>query len=128
MKSNVAVEQLVAKWVTAQLSGNADTLEQMTTDDFTVIGPRGFILGKQEWLVGYKSGDLKFDSLDWSESKVRMYIDSAIVTGHDKQRVVYQGQPQVMDLRAMLVFVKQHDEWRLAGAQFSPIANPPGAR
>jgi uncharacterized protein (TIGR02246 family) len=125
VESNATVEQLVSKWAAAQLAGDAGTLEQMITDDFTVIGPRGFILGKQEWLAGFITGDLKFESLDWSESKVRMFGDSAIVTGRDKQRVTYQGQPQAMDLRAMLVFVKQRDEWRLAAAQFSPIAGPP---
>jgi uncharacterized protein (TIGR02246 family) len=119
------VEQLVQTWVAAQLADDAGALEQMVTDDFTVIGPRGFILGKREWLAGYKSGDLKFESLDWSEAKVRTYGDSAIVTGRDKQRVSYQGQPQAMDLRATLVFVRQRDEWRLAAAQFSPIAGPP---
>ena len=53
------------------------------------------------------------------------YGESALVTGRDKQRVRYQGHPQAMDLRATLVFVRQHDEWRLAAAQFSPIAGPP---
>ena len=72
--SIATVEQLVSKWGAAQLAGDAGTLEQMTIDDFTVIGPRGFILGKQEWLAGFKTGDLKFESLDWGESKVRMWV------------------------------------------------------
>jgi ketosteroid isomerase-like protein len=119
------LKQLVDKWVTALLKGDANALSQMTADTFITIGPRGFLLGKEQWLEGFRTGDLRYESLTWDETSMWMYDEAAIVTGRDKQTVKYQGQPVETELRAQLVFVKQQGRWQLASQQYSPIAGPP---
>ena len=57
------VEQLVQTWVAAQLADDAGALEQMVTDDFTVIGPRGFILGKRYPEKGGAQTVVKYQSI-----------------------------------------------------------------
>ena len=45
----------------------------MTTPDFTLVGPPGFVLGKPRWLERYRDGDLVTGKLDWTEVEVRDY-------------------------------------------------------
>jgi hypothetical protein len=34
----------------AEIEADAAALDALATDDFTLIGPAGFVLGKQHWL------------------------------------------------------------------------------
>lgn len=114
--------------VAAELSGDTSFLEQTLAEDFTGIGPRGFILSKQDWIQRITSGALKYEQLEWDEVKVRLYgdaLDAAIVTGRLKQRATYQGQPAEGGFRTTLVFVRQQGHWLVAGLQLSPIMGPP---
>jgi hypothetical protein len=40
------------------------TLDALTTDDFTLAGPAGFVPDKQQWLERYRHHDLVTHSLD----------------------------------------------------------------
>ena len=57
------LKQLVGKWVAALLDGDVDLLTQMTADVFITIGPRGFVLSKEQWLEGIRLGTLEYQAL-----------------------------------------------------------------
>ena len=120
-----SLKQLAEEWIAAELSGDPDFLERTLSSDFIGIGPRGFMLTKQEWLGRIKSGNLKYESLEWDETKVRLYGSAAIVTGRAKQKVKYQEQIMEAELRTTLFFVEQQGNWQLGSLQFSPIADMP---
>src|SRR5438046_658503 len=119
------LKQLSEDWADAELHGDIAFLEQILTDDFVGIGPRGFTLTKEDWLQRHRSGDLRYETLTWDDMKTRIYEGAAIVTERQTQKVRYQDQVMENQLRTMLVFVKQQGHWLLAGLQYSPIAGPP---
>ena len=119
-----SLNKLAQDWAAAELRGDTAFLERTLADDFVGIGPRGFMLTKDDWLQRIKSGDLKYESLNWDEAKVRLYDKAAIVTGRAMQKVNYQGNVMEARLRTTLVFVNQQG-WQLAGLQFSPIVEGP---
>jgi ketosteroid isomerase-like protein len=118
------VKKLSEEWAAAELRGDTAFLERTLANDFVGIGPRGFMLTKEEWLQRITSGALKYDRFDWGEVKVRVYRDAAIVIGRQAQKARYQDQPIEGEFRTMLVFVRQQGRWLLAGLQLSPIAGP----
>jgi uncharacterized protein (TIGR02246 family) len=127
-KAEQDLKSLSEDWVAAELRGDSAFVERLLAEDFVAIGPRGFMLTRQEWLQRITSGALKYQQLDWDEVKVRVYgdtQDAAIVTGRQVQKATFQGQPVDTELRTMLVFVKQQGRWLLAGLQLSPIMGPP---
>ena len=119
-----SLNKLAQDWAAAELRGDTAFLERTLADDFVGIGPRGFMLTKDDWLQRIKSGALKYESLNWDEAKVRLYDKAAIVTGRAMQKVNYQGNVMEARLRTTLVFVNQQG-WQLAGLQFSPIVEGP---
>jgi len=48
-------------------------MERTLTDDFIAVGPRGFMLTKEQWLQRFASGSLKYEYLEWDESSVLTY-------------------------------------------------------
>jgi ketosteroid isomerase-like protein len=121
------VLNLSQDWAKAEQPSDTSRLADILADDFVGIGPRGFMLTKEEWLGRHASGALRYESLALDEVTVRAYAGAAIVTGHETDTIQYEGHPIQGDYRATLVFVAEQGRWRLANVQFSPIAPPPGA-
>jgi hypothetical protein len=117
--------RLADAWATAELRGDTAFLETRLTDDFIGIGPLGFMLTKQEWLARHRSGDLKYESFNLDEIKVRVYNDTAVLIGRQVQNAAYRGNPIQGQFRITLVFVQQQGQWRLASLQLSTIGQPP---
>jgi ketosteroid isomerase-like protein len=118
------LRRVMEDWAAAELSGDAASLESALAEDFVGIGPRGFMLTKEEWLERHESGKLKYESLEWDEVDVRLYGEAAVVTGRQSAEGKYENYDLRDQFRGTLVFVEQ-ERWLLAGLHLSPIAGPP---
>ncbi len=119
---------LGTRWVQAEQSGDSATLDALSTDDFTLIGPLGFILDKQQWLDRYRDGNLVTRSLTWDDLSVRDYGSTAVVIGRHTQEAEFRGRRTDGEFRATHILVQRTGRWLLAGIQLSPIgALPPFA-
>ena len=117
-------DQLTAlgqEWAAAEERGDTAFLDRTLTDDFIGIGPRGFMLTKEQWLARYQSGDLRQDSFIWDDVQVRVYGDSAVATGRQTQQGAFQGHDIAGQFRVTQVFVQQDERWLLAAMHLSPI-------
>jgi len=106
----------------AELLGDVVVLGDVLAPDFRGIGPRGFLLTKEDWLAKHRTGDLKYEAFERSEITVRTYGDAAIMTSRESTKALYKGREVPGgDYRATHVFVRQEGRWRLAGIHLSPI-------
>lgn len=108
----------------ASAEGQGDTarLRELLAEDFIGVGPRGFLLTKEQWLARHASGDLKTESLAWDEVRGRVYGDAAVVIGRETSQGSYQGRETQGQFRTTLVFVRQQGRWVLASLHLSPFA------
>lgn len=65
----------------AVLHGDVSVLDRMTSDDYTFVTLRGEMRTKQEILKGCTSGSFHYDSREIFDLKVRVYGNTAVVTG-----------------------------------------------
>lgn len=120
------IPELVRRWANAERRSDADALHALMTDDCLIVGPRGFVLDRQQCLDRYRSGALRTEAFDWSEVSVREYGTTTVVVGVVTQRASYQGQDASGRFRATQIAVQQDGLWRCAGLQFSgPIPGMP---
>ena len=100
-------------------------MDSLAHNDFLLVGPLGFILDKAQWLERYSSGAYVTSALDWRDTTVRVFGDSAVVIGVLDQQAAYGGQPNNGQFRATHILIREDDTWRLVGMHLSPIATPP---
>lgn len=120
---------LAEEWAAAELAGDTASLKALLADDFVAVGPRGFVLTGEQWISRHESGSLKYGSFGLDEADVRAYGDAAILVCRQTATGVYEDENGRYDIdesfRVTLVFVRQDENWRLAGLQLSPILGRP---
>jgi ketosteroid isomerase-like protein len=123
------VRELGQLWAEGQQRNDAAALGDVLADDFKLVGPLGFILGKEEWLDQFRSGAFTVRSVSWDEVDVRIHGSAAIAIGRQTQEAAYRGQPSDGQFRVTQVAIEVGDRWLVASAHFSAIAQPrtPGA-
>ena len=116
------VMTLGQEWAAAELRGDAVALDDMLADDFIGIGPRGFMLTKEQWLARYQSGDLRHEAFTWDDVRVRLYGDAAVATGRQTQQGKHKDHDIAGQFHVTQVFVRQGGNWLLAALHLSDIA------
>jgi ketosteroid isomerase-like protein len=119
------ITELGEDWAAAELRGDTSSIREILANDFIGVGPRGFMLTKDQWLSRHDTGSLRYESFGLDEVEVRPYGDAAVTVCRQSAVGVYEGENGRFDLneqfRATLVFVKQDGHWRLASLQLSAI-------
>jgi hypothetical protein len=91
-----------------------DSLEAMLDDRLMFVHSNGWTETKQELIQDMKSGKLRYTNIQVSESSVRVYPATAIVTGKGKFNVILDGNPLEINLFYTEVYILKNDQWLLA--------------
>ena len=93
----------------------------MTSDDYTFITLKGEMRTKADILKGFASGSFHYESRQISDLKVRLYENTAIVTGRSVQKGMENGKDYSGDYRFTRVYVKQEGRWLTVALQTTLI-------
>jgi ketosteroid isomerase-like protein len=119
------VLDLVQRWAAAEQRNDAGQLEGLLADDFAGVGPLGFVLGREQWLVRFDNG-LVNRAFAIVDPQVRGYGDAAVVIGVLAQETSWQGNDNSGRFRASIVAVRSGDRWVLANVHIGNLQVPPG--
>ena len=115
------IRQLESERNRAILQGDAGALDRMTANDYTFITLRGELRTKDEIVKGFKSGSFKYNSREISGLTVRVYGDTAVVTGRSIQSGAENGKDYSGDYRFTRVYVKENGHWLTVALQTTLI-------
>ena len=102
---------------------DAATLDRIFDDEFTFTNVNGEVHTKAELIADVRSGNLKYTSLNHSEIRVRVYENTAILTGRSSSVYIADGKEGGrVPRRYMNIYFKKNGQWRLVARQETPIA------
>jgi Domain of unknown function (DUF4440) len=113
-----------SQFFSALVDGDGPALDGVLADGFVLVDVNTGSTVPREVLVPLVGeGQLKFDSIepDPSDVLVRRYGTTVIVVGRTQMHGSYAGTSFSARSRYTHVFVEDHDHWRLASAQGTPI-------
>lgn len=108
------LERTLAKAVTKQ---DTSTIDTALADDYTITGPSGHLVSKDDYVSAVKDGTLKVTSLELSDLNVRVYGDSAVLTGRMAVNGEMDGQDIGGDYAFTNTFAKVDGKWKEVASQ-----------
>jgi ketosteroid isomerase-like protein len=109
----------------AMVARDRAALERLLADDLTYTHSTGQVESKAQFLESLASGALIYRSIEPEEVAVRVYGETAVVTGRAVMRVENRGQALVLPVRFTSVYVRREGLWRLAAWQSTRLPEPP---
>jgi ketosteroid isomerase-like protein len=96
----------------AIVKNDLEGIGRLVTDDWIIIDPDGGIVDRARFFEVIKSGALTHDTMESEDFRVRVYGDSAVVTGVTRTKGKFMGQEFSTQERATDVFVKRDGRWQ----------------
>ena len=118
------IRSLIDQTVEADLKADASFFEKHYAGDTTIIHGDGKMSTKAEEIEGFKSGAVRYESLDIREAKIRAYGNTAIVNLLTAVKANIHGKPVSSLVRDSRVWVKQDGIWKCVAFQATRVAPP----
>ena len=115
MKTGEAEEELLTlekAFADAIVRNDLEGIGRLVTDDWIIIDPNGEIVDRARFFEVIKSGALTHDMMESEDFRVRVYGDSAVVTGLTRTKGKFMGREFSTRERATDVFVKRDGRWQ----------------
>ena len=92
-------------------------LELLLAEDLTYTHTYGETESKTAYLSSLKTGRLTYKAIDSSSVHVRIYGDTAVLTGRGKMEVIAFGRLNTFEFSFIEVQVKMESRWQLVAWQ-----------
>jgi ketosteroid isomerase-like protein len=111
--------KLEKEFARAIVKNDAEAIGQFLADDWVIIDADGGIIDKARFLGVVESGALTHEMMESDDVEVRIYGDSAVVSGLTRTKGKFMGQDFSTHERATDVFVMQNGRWQCVFSQLT---------
>lgn len=115
------LKALDAKLTNAFKDRDVKTLDKFTAPDYVAIDPLGRVHEKKKYLEHIGKGTAKFDEVKETEVKVRIFGDTAVVTGLLYLKGTARDKDISGDYRWTRVYAKKGGEWLCVAEQHTYV-------
>lgn len=111
-------------WDQAIVKKDRTAIEANMASDFRQIDGRGNLETKASFVDGLMSPDLVIDPYAVEDFEVRVYGDTALLSGRTRMTGRYQGEAFKSHYRYIDIYVKRGGAWKIVSVQISRIPEP----
>jgi ketosteroid isomerase-like protein len=121
-----ALIQMEQEWSQADIKRDPAALNRILAEDWVGIDFEGTVLNKTGALKGISSGSGSLESTVLRDMKVRVYGNTAVVTGTDTEKGEYHGKDSSGKYLWTDVFVRRDGRWQAVSSQSTKLTAPEG--
>ena len=108
-------------WDQAIVKKDRKAIEANMADDFRQIDGRGNVETQASFVDGLMSPDLVIDPYTVEDFEVRVYGDTALLSGRTRMTGKYEGQAFKSHYRYIDIYVKRHGAWKIVSVQITRL-------
>jgi ketosteroid isomerase-like protein len=102
--------------------GDVDYLVEFLDESFTLTDTRGQVTTREQNLAEVRKREPRYDMFRNHGMKVRVYGDSAVVTGITSIKGTSGGTAFAVDVQFTDTLIKRDGKWRMVASHASPLA------
>lgn len=122
--AEATIRALEAEGRAAAMSGDPEAHDRLLASDWTNINSNGTVTAKPQLLALLKSSPFKFLSIEDEDLSVRIYGETAVVTGRStRKRAGPSGEAVTQSVRFTRVYAERDGRWQVVSAQTTPITS-----
>jgi ketosteroid isomerase-like protein len=118
------IVQTVHDWLDALVRKDMNALNRIIADDYLITLSDGRIINKTEDLVPVAAPDLKFETANVEDLNVRIFGQTAVVTGRGIYQVNFKGRSSTIYERFTDVYVKRGGRWQPVASHSTTLTKP----
>lgn len=127
-KEDIAkLTQLSNAWDQAIVAKNEAAVAGNMAEDFRIIDGYGAVDGKRKFVADILDARLTIDPYTVEEFEVRLYGDTALLSGRTHMTGRYDGKPFESNYRYIDIYVRRGGQWQIVSVQITKFP-PPGTK
>ena len=111
--------QLSDAWDKAIVAKNRKAVADNMAEDFRMIDGQGNVENKQQFVAGILDEKLTIDPYTVEEFDVRLFGDTALLSGRTHMTGKYDGKPFETDYRYIDIYVRRNGAWKIVSVQIT---------
>jgi ketosteroid isomerase-like protein len=115
------LKQLEREWNEAIVKKDFPKLQKILGDEFVYIDYVGGVNPKVDMLRGLKESEAVIEPFETEDVVVKVFGNTAIITGRFTQKVIFKGQTYTGQFRYTDVYIKRNQHWQAVAAHSSRI-------
>ncbi len=123
-KDEAAVRKAESDRFAAMLKADVGTLDKLLAPDLTYTHGDSRVIDKAQFLSDFKTGAFKYVTIEPNDIKVRIFGDTAVVTGGAGMHVVSNGADANIKIRYTDVHVKRNGTWQMVAWEATRVPQP----
>jgi hypothetical protein len=105
-----AVREVAEGWYQAAIKQDSAALNRYLADDLTYCHAGGKVQNKVEYIAGVMNGPPHYESMTYSDMKIRLYGKTAVLTAFADVKLV---NSPLFRVRTLHVYVENNGHWQL---------------
>src|SRR5215831_6582774 len=118
------VRALDQRWAEATVHADAAALGRILSDDLTYTHTDGHADTKATFIETVRSGKIQYQSIQFEDSNVRVYGDTAVAASRVRVKLKRNGQDVSLHPLFLHVYVKRHGVWQMVAHQATLLNEP----
>ena len=115
------IKQMESDWGDAFERHDLAALDRFMADEYILTDPLGNVRNKAESLAAIKTSEVLFESTESDDVNVRIYGDTAVVTGRSTFKGRYKGWPLAGRYQYTDVLVNRGGSWLAVGSHITAL-------
>ena len=118
-KTREALTQAYDDVVAGLRAGDLDLLRARVSEDCRIVGPKGFLIGRAEWIASHDGRVFQQISLETVESEVLDYGPTAVRLDLQESECLFNGERISGAFRVVSVWRDLEPGWQLTLIQYT---------
>jgi ketosteroid isomerase-like protein len=106
----------------AVISNDVKKISACISPDWVIVDPQGGIIPRERFMYVVENGILSHREMTKEILRVKIYGNTAVVTGRGKNKGMFKGQPIQAEEWVTDIYHKEGEKWLCVLTHLSPVA------